>query len=74
MENSEIPMANGGDMMPPLSPCVDADFARVSVGISMSKPSCAITKIKELTYDNGYDLDGELGPFLDAVEGEREWD
>ena len=67
-------MVNGGDMMPPLSPCVDADFSRVSVGIPKSKPSRAITKINELTYENGYDSDGELGPFLDAVEGEREWD
>ena len=64
-------MVNGGDMMPPLSLCVDADFARVSVGIPKSKPSHAITKINELTYENGYNLDGELGPFLDAVEGER---
>ena len=49
MENSEISMVNGGDMMPPLSPCVDADFDRVSVEISKSKPSRAITKINELT-------------------------
>ena len=69
MENSEIPMVNGGDMMPPLSLCVDAAFARVSVGVPMSKPSRAITKINELTYENGYDSYGELGPFLDAVEG-----
>ena len=67
-------MINGGDMMPPLSPCIDADFSRVSVGIPKSKHSRTITKINELTYKNGYDLDGELGPFLDAVEGEREWD
>ena len=44
MENSEIPMVNGGDMMPPLSPCVNADFDRVSVGIPKSKPSHAIKK------------------------------
>ena len=72
MENSEIPDANGGDMMPPLSLCVDTDFAQASVGIPKSKPSRAITKINELTYENQYDLDGELGPFLNAVEGERE--
>ena len=74
MENSEIPIVNGGDMMPLLSLCVDADFARVSVGIPKSKLSRAITKINELTYENGYDSDSEIGPFLDAVEGEREWD
>ena len=74
MENSGIPIVNGGDMMPPLSPCVDTDFAQVSVGIPKSKPSCAIAKINKLTYENGYDSNGELGPFLDAVEGEREWD
>ena len=56
-------------MMPPLSPCVDADFARVSVGIPMSKPSRAITKINELTYENGYDLYGELGPSLTQLKG-----
>ena len=67
-------MVNGVNMMPSLSPCVDADFARVSVGIPKSKHSRVITKINKLTYENGYDLDGELGPFLDAVEGEREWD
>ena len=60
--------------MPPLSPCVDADFAQVSLGIPKLKPSRAITKINKLTYENGYDLDGELGAFLDEVEGEREWD
>ena len=65
-------MVNGSDMMPTLSPCVDAEFSRISVGIPKSKPSCAITKINELTYENGYDSDGELGPFLDTVEGERE--
>ena len=26
-----------------------------------------------MTYENGYDSDGELFPFLDAVEEEREW-
>ena len=31
-------------------------------------------KTNKLTYENGYDLDGELGAFLDAVEGERGWD
>ena len=71
MDNSEISMVNGGEMMPPLSPCLDAGFARVSVGIPKSKPSHAITKTNKLTYKNGYDSDGELGPFLDAVEGGR---
>ena len=74
MENSEISIFNGGDMMPPLSPYIDTDFAWVSVGIPKSKPSRAIARINELTYKNGYYSDGELGPFLDAVEGEREWD
>ena len=32
-ENWEITDVNGGDMITPLSPCVDADFDRVSVGI-----------------------------------------
>ena len=59
-------------MMPSLSLCVDADFARVSVGVPTSKSSRAITKINELTYENRYDSDGELGPFLNVVEGERE--
>ena len=49
MENSEIPMFNGGDMMPQLSPCVDADFAWVSVGIPTSKPSRQITKTTKIT-------------------------
>ena len=49
MENLEIPMVNGGDIMPPLSPCVDDEFDRVSVGIPKSKPSRVITKINELT-------------------------
>ena len=60
--------------MPPLSLCVNTDFARVTVGIPKSKPSRTITKINELTYKNGYDLDGVLGTFLDAVERGREWD
>ena len=55
MDNSEIPDANGGDMMPPLSPCVDADLARVSVGVPTSKPYRQITKttkVKQLTDKN----------------------
>ena len=52
MENSEISMVNGGDMMPPLPLYVDTEFARVSVGIPKSKPSRAITKINKLTYKN----------------------
>ena len=74
MENSEIPMVNGGDMMPPLYLCVDSNSAWFSVGIPTSKPSHAIIKTNELTYENGYNLDGELGPLIDVVEGEREWD
>ena len=66
-------MVNGGDIMPPLSLCVDSDFAWFSVGIIQSKPSHAITKSNELTYMDGYDSDGDLGPFLDAIEGEKEW-
>ena len=69
-----MPILNGGDMMPPLSPYVDADVSRVSVGIPKLKLSRAIARINELAYKNGYYLDGELGPFLDTVEGEREWD
>ena len=38
--------------MPSLSPCVDADFDQVSVGIPTSKPSRAITKIKQLMDEN----------------------
>ena len=55
MDNLEIPDINGGDIMPPLSLCVDADFSRVSVGIPTSKPShqiTKITKIKKLTDKN----------------------
>ena len=74
MENSELPMVNSGDIMPPLSPCVDTDFDQVSVEIPKSKPSRAITKINKLTHKNGYDSDGELDPFLDTVEGGKEWD
>ena len=29
MDNSEITLVNGGDMMPPLSPCVETEFDRV---------------------------------------------
>ena len=50
MENSEISIFNGGDMMPPLSPYVDADVSRVSVGIPKLKLSRAIARINELTY------------------------
>ena len=73
MKNSETPDVNGGDIMPLLFPCVDAEFSRFSVGIPKSKPSRAIKKINELMYENGYDSDGELGPLLDSVEGKREW-
>ena len=33
MDNLEIPKVNGADIMPLLSPCVNADFDWVSVGI-----------------------------------------
>ncbi len=53
--------------MPPPSPCRPANFAVGAVGIPTSKPSRKIKNVDENKWEEGYDSDGELGPFLDAV-------
>lgn len=63
----QSPAVLGGASMPPPSPCRPANFAVGAVGIPTSKPSRKIKNVDENKWEEGYDSDGELGPFLDAV-------
>ena len=40
------------------------------MGIPTSKPPRKIKNVDESKWEEGYDSDGEIGPFLDAVAGE----
>eukprot|EP00566_Odontella_aurita_P025038 CAMPEP_0113569148 /NCGR_PEP_ID=MMETSP0015_2-20120614/24244_1 /TAXON_ID=2838 /ORGANISM="Odontella" /LENGTH=107 /DNA_ID=CAMNT_0000471769 /DNA_START=156 /DNA_END=476 /DNA_ORIENTATION=- /assembly_acc=CAM_ASM_000160 len=64
------PARLGGASMPPPSPTNTARFSVEPVGIPTSKPPRKIKNLDESTWEDGYDSDGELGPFLDAVAGQ----
>ena len=53
--------------MPPPSP---AKFSVEAVGIPTCTPARKIKNLNEKSYEKGYDSDGEIGPFFDAVENE----
>ena len=72
MDNEENPPVLGGAYMPPSSPQKKKDnlpFALKAVGIPTSKRSRKIKSIDVTSYEEGYDSDGEMGPFYDAVAG-----
>ena len=74
MDNEENPPVLGGSSMPPLSTKKKDDnlpFALNAVGIPTSKPSRKIKNMDVTSYEEGYDSDGEMGPFYDAVAGEK---
>ncbi len=53
--------------MPPPSPAKTARFFVEDVRIPTSKPPRKIKNLDESKWEEGYDSDGELGPFLDAI-------
>jgi hypothetical protein len=63
----QSPAVLGGASMPPPSPSRLANFAVGAVGIPTSQPPRKIKNVDENKWEEGYDSDGELGPFLDAV-------
>ena len=57
--------------MPPLSPTKPYGFEVEAVGIPTSSQRRIIVNRDENKYEQGYDSDGEIGPFLDAVAGQK---
>ena len=64
----QSPAVLGGASMPPPSPCRQQNFPVGAVGIPTSQQPRKINNIDENKWEEGYDSDGEIGPFLDAVE------
>ena len=53
--------------MPPKSPQKDAAFILDAVGIPTPKNAREITNRDESKYEDGYDSDEAIGPFLGAI-------
>ena len=68
----ESPAVLGGASLPPPSPEKSPHFYVEAVGIPTSKRHRNITNRNELTYNDGYDSDGNVGPFLDAIMNESD--
>ena len=69
-----MPPVLGGASMPPSSPFKKDDnlpFALNAVGIPTSKTSLKIKNIDVTLYEEGYDSDGDMRPFYDAIAGEK---
>ena len=74
MDNEENPPVLGGASMQPSSPQKKDDnlpLALNDVGIPTSKPSQKIKNIDVTSYEEGYDSDGDMRPFYDAIAGEK---
>ena len=63
------PIVDGGQSPARLgpSPAKNPGFSVEPVGIPTSKPPRKIKNVDESKWEEGYDSDGEIGPFLDAV-------
>jgi len=68
-ESNRSPMPPNA-MMPPPSPKKRRTIVVATVGIPTSKVARVIKNMDEDKWNQGYDSDGELGPFFDAVENE----
>ena len=66
----QSPPLVGGASLPPFSPASEAPFTINAVGIPTSENARETKNRDEKTYDDGYDSDGQLGPFLDAIANE----
>jgi hypothetical protein len=64
----------GGACLPPPSPAKIDENLHTAVGIPTSKPARSITNLNENRWDEGYDSDGQIGPFFDAVAEEEDVD
>ena len=60
-----------GASMPPRSPKKRRAFVVEAVGIPTRVSSRIINNIDESMYEKGYDSDGAIGPFMDAVQNEK---
>ena len=67
LQRSESTALVGGASLPPKSPQKDAAFILDAVGIPTPKNAREITNRDESKYEDGYDSDGAIGPFLDAI-------
>ena len=66
----ESPATLDGASLPPESPYQSPYKCPPAVGIPDPKPARAIKNTDEDKFNEGYDSDGEIGPFFDAVEDE----
>jgi len=67
--------AASGSSLPPESPYKESPHETTeAVGIPNSNPCRIIANTDENKYEEGYDSDGALGPFYDAVAGEVDID
>ncbi|KAL3793397.1 hypothetical protein HJC23_001845 [Cyclotella cryptica] len=57
----------GGASLPPPSPAKNTHFYIEAVGIPPHKKTRSITNLDENKWQDGYDSDGEQGPFFHAV-------
>lgn len=62
----------GGASLPPPSPEKLPHFYKEAVGIHTSNRHRIITNHDEWTYDDGNDLDRNVGPFIDAIMNESD--
>jgi len=67
LQRSESAALVGGASLPPKSPQKDEKFIVHAVGIPTPKNAREITNRDESKYEDGYDSDGAIGPFLDAI-------
>ena len=68
----ESPAVLGGASLPPPSPEKSPHFYVEAVGIPTSSRYRIIKNRDESTYDDGYDSDMNVGPFLDAIMNESD--
>lgn len=60
--------------MPPAKKAKSPSIAIEAVGIPTSGETRVIKNLDENKYDEGYDSDGEIGPFVDAIVNEPDRD
>jgi hypothetical protein len=64
------PALVGGASLPPPSPAKNTHFYVEAVGIPPHKKTRSITNLDENKWEDGFDSDGEQGPFFHAVVDE----
>mmetsp|Transcript_15692 Transcript_15692/g.22367 ORF Transcript_15692/g.22367 Transcript_15692/m.22367 type:complete len:238 (-) Transcript_15692:894-1607(-) len=67
----------GEDYQQRMVSSTNAEYSQSQSGVYLSVPLASTTALKltfDTDYSQGYDSDGELGPFFDAVEGEEDFE